>query len=189
MKPLKNICNLLTLSLLISMSACYSSRGTVVDNVLSGEHFLCSNQGNSFFPFPSAKAEFEKKTEIRQYIEQYLTEYEKSGKSPLVNFHVKLYSGNPPTYFAGKWINPEKLMVEVEVYEKQDGTPPLVLGKRFKIGDQFTFKGMTWKILNLGTDGLWYKDRQEDNNICRLGFVHIKEVGYELPKTLKQRIK
>lgn len=159
----------LVILLVVFINGCHWMHRNEVDQLPRGERILCTNHANPGGTVPPATPQTAK------YFEEYL----KAGKVLFVRFDIMLYSAEKSRPFWVELFKPEKLKGKIEIREHVDA-PRVVLGEEFQAGDVFKFKGMTWKILNMGYGGLWQKNTNDE--ICRFGFMHIKELEYYPPQ-------
>jgi hypothetical protein len=67
---------------------------------------------------------------------------------------------------------PTDWTANIEMRDWESNNKRIVVGRQLKKGDQFTFHNVTWKILEIGTNGV-YVDHQLE---CPHSYIHIKHL-------------
>lgn len=149
----------------LPLTSCKPLYRPIIERLPRDEYILCGGRANVLAPYPRGT----------RIADKYLEKSQKTGESPWMRAYIQVNAENSSDQILDRFFKPEKFRGRIEVQEKDD-RPLVTFGERFKVNDIITFKQMSWRILDMGNDGI----RRKDNNhyICRYDFMHLKELNY-----------
>jgi hypothetical protein len=154
--------NIILSSALTLISSCSFSQRTTLENIPSNEQILCGNANNGVRIVPQ---------------DEMSSRYE-AGERVRAIFWIQVYADNTSNRPIESFLKPGSLMVRIEADERSTGgSAAVTIGEKLKVGNTFKYKRMTWKILNIGNNGIGIKNLED--NLCRYKFMHIQEIQYE----------